>query len=41
MYMLMMGQKEYLFNKEMFIYYCIELYINSFVSLKNDHLKSQ
>ena len=23
----------------MFIYYCIELYINSFVTLKNDDLK--
>lgn len=29
----------YLIIKEMFIYYCIELYINLSVSLKNDHLK--
>lgn len=31
--------KKYLFNNQMCINYCIELYINSFVSLKNDHLK--
>lgn len=38
---MLMGENSIYLIKETFIYYYVELCVNSFVSLKNDHCQSQ